>query len=344
MRCNRLLNEVNNIYSKYVQLSTNKKFYASLFPVSSSHSQAAAEGGGRLSIGALSRATGIPVETLRTWERRYGFPVPERKPSGHRVYPLSSIPRLRRIAQALTCGHRAREAVSASDTELNALLDVIPVATRESSSVEYSVPDEIRDYLRAVEAFDTEELTQLIMKDWKRLKPLAFLETRIAPLLRAVGEAWAAGQLEIRHEHFLSERIGDVLRALRLPFEERAQGPVVVCGTLSGEAHGLGLQMVSLLLVAEGCRLVCLGTEVPPTQLAGLTKDLRARAVVVSVSVAHREERMNAQLELLRSMLPQWVAVVVGGDGAPEIHPGLTVIKNLADVETWGCRLVAAAL
>jgi len=53
--------------------------------------------GARLSIGALSRATGIPVETLRTWEGRYGFPVPERRPSGHRVYALSTIPRLRRI-------------------------------------------------------------------------------------------------------------------------------------------------------------------------------------------------------------------------------------------------------
>jgi hypothetical protein len=41
---------------------------------------------GQISIGALSRATGIPVETLRTWEARYGFPIPERKRSGHRVY------------------------------------------------------------------------------------------------------------------------------------------------------------------------------------------------------------------------------------------------------------------
>ena len=65
--------------------------------------------GGKLSIGALSRVTGIPPETLRTWEQRYGFPLPERKPSGHRVYPVTSVPRLRRIAEALARGHRARE-------------------------------------------------------------------------------------------------------------------------------------------------------------------------------------------------------------------------------------------
>jgi len=78
--------------------------------------------GGRLSIGALARATGVPVETLRTWESRYGYPVPERKPSGHRVYPLSSVPRLRRIAQALARGHRAGEVVPASEADLAALL------------------------------------------------------------------------------------------------------------------------------------------------------------------------------------------------------------------------------
>jgi DNA-binding transcriptional MerR regulator len=71
----------------------------------------------------LSRATRIPVETLRTWERRYGFPVPERKPSGHRVYPLGAVTRLRRIAEVLSLGHRAAEVVPATDVELGRLIE-----------------------------------------------------------------------------------------------------------------------------------------------------------------------------------------------------------------------------
>ena len=77
---------------------------------------------GLLSIGALSTATGIPIDTIRTWERRYGFPVPERKPSGHRVYALATVPRLRRAAQAIARGHRAAEVVPASEGALEALL------------------------------------------------------------------------------------------------------------------------------------------------------------------------------------------------------------------------------
>ena len=86
------------------------------------------EARGVLSIGALSAATGIPVETIRTWERRYGFPIAERKPSGHRVYPVSTIPRLRLIAAALARGHRAAEVVGTSEQTLAALLEAVPPA------------------------------------------------------------------------------------------------------------------------------------------------------------------------------------------------------------------------
>src|SRR5512134_2122557 len=90
--------------------------------------------GAWLSIGALSRATGIAVETLRTWESRYGFPVPQRKPSGHRVYPVSAVTRLRRVAQALSFGHRAGQVGGASDEALFALLESTSAAAASAPS------------------------------------------------------------------------------------------------------------------------------------------------------------------------------------------------------------------
>src|SRR5512139_3151903 len=96
--------------------------------------------GAWLSIGALSRSTGVAVETLRTWESRYGFPVPERKPSGHRVYPVSAVPRLRRIAQALSLGHRAGQVVGASDEALGRLLETSVAAQTSSTSTTAGLP------------------------------------------------------------------------------------------------------------------------------------------------------------------------------------------------------------
>jgi methanogenic corrinoid protein MtbC1 len=302
-----------------------------------------AEAGARLSIGALSRATGVPVETLRTWEARYGFPVPERRPSGHRVYPVSSVPRLRRIAEALARGHRAGNVVGASERDLSALLDATRPDEVGAPGPLPRSPLGIAELIDRIADFDADRLTRALLGDWARLTPLDFLEGRVAPLVRAVGDAWEAGRLEIRHEHFLSERVGDVLRSLRLPFEERASGPLVTVASLPGEAHGLGLQMAALALTTSGWRILFLGTEVPVPQIASLARDLNGRAVAISVSVATRGASTNAQLRRLRRLLPRRVALLVGGDGAPRARPGMEVFSDLRGLEAWGRRIAASS-
>ena len=295
---------------------------------------------GRLSIGVLSRATGIPVETLRTWERRYGFPVPERKPSGHRVYQQGDVTRLRRIAEVVARGHRAGEVVTASDATLAELLDVSPRIVSAMVAPAAAHASDITDLLDSLSQFDAGRLTHLLLSDWARRAPLDFLHSRVIPLIHEVGKAWAGGQLEIRHEHFLSERVGDVLRSVRLPFEERAQGPRIIFASLPGEQHSLGLQMAALVLAVTGCRPVYLGAEVPEDQIACLATELQARAIAISVSTGNASAGMRAQIRQLRRLVPQRISILLGGDGASQVHPKLTVIKNLMELDGWGRQLV----
>lgn len=294
----------------------------------------ATHGEARLSIGALSRATAIPIDTLRTWERRYGFPVPERKPSGHRVYAVTSVPRLRRIAEALSMGHRAAEVVAASDQELAALLESNPAHHLPMADAVVEEAGAVDDLLRAVRDFDADRLTHRLALDALRLPPVPFLVSRIVPLMREVGHAWARGELEIRHEHFLSERIGDLLRSLRLPYEERAAGPLIVFATLPGEAHALGLQMAAMTVASAGCRVLYLGTEVPPDQTARLVRERNARGVAVSVSSMSRGEASMRRLAELRRLLPRRSLMLLGGDGAEEM-PGTILVRDLQQLEQW---------
>lgn len=53
--------------------------------------------GKSLSIGEVVRATGLGEATLRAWERRYGFPAPDRQPSGHRRYAAIDVERILRV-------------------------------------------------------------------------------------------------------------------------------------------------------------------------------------------------------------------------------------------------------
>ena len=105
------------------------------------------------------------------------------------------------------------------------LLGVASLRVVHASVSEEKGSPEISDLLRLVETFDAERLTRLLSADWRRLGPLEFLRARIAPLIRIVGEEWAAARLEIRHEHFLSERLGGLLRSLRLPPKRGLRAP-----------------------------------------------------------------------------------------------------------------------
>jgi MerR family transcriptional regulator, light-induced transcriptional regulator len=296
--------------------------------------------GGLLTIGALSTATGIPIDTIRTWERRYGYPLPERKPSGHRVYPLSTVPRLRRVAQAIARGHRAAEVLPASENALEILLASLPPALiegggtdRPSPALGWIVPADTREALQWVRAFDADRLKRWFQTEWARLGPLDFLEHRAAAFLRAVGDAWQAKQLEVRHEHFASAVLGDFLRSVRQPLDDRSRGSIVALATLPGELHGLGLQMAALVFALAGWRALILGVDTPIEQIAALTREVPIAAVALSC-VDPDGAKNGTEVRALRRKLPGGTPLIVGGSGAPDI-PGTVMLPNLAALDAW---------
>jgi methanogenic corrinoid protein MtbC1 len=294
---------------------------------------------GLLSIGALSAATGIPVDTIRTWERRYRYPVAERKPSGHRVYPLSTVPRLRQMAKVIAGGHRAAEVLPASDSVLEALLAslslAVTVPTRDSRPLA-ATADRAENLIEAVRGFDAERLNRSFQIDWARLGPLEFLTRRAGPLLTEVGEGWANGSLDVRHEHFASSLLGDFLRAVRAPLDDRATGPVVALATLSGELHGLGLQMCALVFALATWRALVLGVDTPIAQIAALTREAPIAVVALSC-IRPRRGSATAPLWSLRRRLPRRIPLLVGGAGAPRIagRSGIEIISDLSALDGW---------
>jgi DNA-binding transcriptional MerR regulator len=296
---------------------------------------------GLLSIGALSTATGIPIDTIRTWERRYGVPVPVRKPSGHRVYPLATVPHLRRAAQAIARGHRAAEVLPASEGALDALLESLPAgaapAPREMNAAT-STGDATgsEELLEAVRRFDADRLKRILQSEWARRGPIDFLEHLAGPFLDAVGRGWAEGELEVRHEHFASGVLGDFLRTVRQPLDDRATGPVAALATLPNELHGLGLQMAALVFALAGWRPLVLGVDTPISQIAALARDAPLAAVALSC-VQERGRKATASVRALRRGLPRAVPLVVGGRGAPSRSQikGVQIIPNLTSLDRW---------
>jgi Hg(II)-responsive transcriptional regulator len=62
-----------------------------------------------LTTGALAKAAGLGIETVRYYERRGLLPAPARKPSGYRAYPESAVRRLRFIKRSQELGFTLNE-------------------------------------------------------------------------------------------------------------------------------------------------------------------------------------------------------------------------------------------
>jgi len=291
------------------------------------------------SIAAVARATGLTQHTLRAWERRFGFPTPVRLPSGHRRFTTEQVERLRLVKSALAQGHRASAVVP---LPLEKLLALLPPGVTNGRTPEHWCASVIHH----LEAFDLAAVARALHLAAAAHGVSVFLRQYVHPLLVEVGERWARGQLDIRHEHLLSEAVEDELRALRQALEPGAAGRPLVLAALPGETHGLPLHMVALAAVARSRRVHLLGLDTPLDEIVHTAGATDAEAVGVTVSTASASARTVALLNQLHAALPPRTALWVGGSGAgllEGLHPGVQLIAELDTLEERLTRLSLAS-
>jgi methanogenic corrinoid protein MtbC1/predicted DNA-binding transcriptional regulator AlpA len=268
-------------------------------------------------MGAVTRRTGIGEHTLRAWERRFGFPQPVRLPSGHRRFPADQVRRLLLIAEALRCGCRAGDVVPLPVERLEELL-------RQSGRVDEAtgelVPDWLQHMLDAGRRFDHEALAVELHHAATTLGLARFLRERIEPIMVEVGRAWARGDLGVRHEHFISEVVEDVLRGLRSSLGA-ASGRPVVLASLPGDVHRMGLQIAALAIAAAGRSETILGGGTPVDELVETAVAVDAAAVGLSLNASAVSDETVAAVTDIRRRLPARIRLWLGGSGAGTLVP-----------------------
>jgi methanogenic corrinoid protein MtbC1 len=291
----------------------------------------------RWTIGSVSRATGLSPDTLRVWQRRYGFPVPRRKPSGHRLYSDADVRRLRRISEAIARGHRPGHVVRLSEPGLQSLL----VSSGKPVARPAAAPPVLRPLLPLVRSHDGDGLAQALLADAAALGPLEFVRRRVAPLVEEIGDAWARGAIGVHQEHFFSEKLEDVLRTVRMPFERGLSRPSILLATLPGETHSLGLQMAALVVAVSGAAPVMLGADTPVPDIVAAARARRCAAVGISISLSTGGPAARDQLAALRGALTASVSLLVGGLGARRSHPpgGCVIVEDFEALAGWVRRL-----
>jgi len=250
-----------------------------------------------LNIAALTKRTGVPQDTIRKWEQRYGVLKPERTPGGQRRYTELDVARIEWLKARLGEGYRIGEAASLLGTG-----DRVPLS-----------PDELRaEIVDATLRTDVTGLGNLI----EQTLSLASLQDAffrvLAPALTEVGARWEAGEMTVAQEHLATSTVRSAMQRLLADARAGVRG-VAVLACAPGEQREIGLLMFAVLLRADGWQVAYLGADTPVLDAVELARTLGASALCFSAGTSQGARELEAALD--HGVIPSQTTVIVGGRG-----------------------------
>lgn len=280
------------------------------------------------SISSVERDTGLSKDTLRVWERRYGFPQPDRDDNGDRAYPREQVEKLRLIRRLLDQGKRPSKVVAASTEELVAMLEETAVEAPQAGDIGET------DFLRLVRLHRSVELRTMLQQLVLKQGLQRFASETVTALNVAIGQAWVRGELDVCEEHLYSEQIQNVLRNAIGSHSGGGSRPRILLTTFPDEQHGLGLLMAEAVLVPEGATCISIGVQTPLGDIRTAAIAGQFDVVALSFSGAFPVRQAVEGLNQLRGMLPPEIALWAGGaalQGRRAKLDGIRVIYDLHD-------------
>lgn len=269
--------------------------------------------------------SGLSVPVLRAWERRYGIVAPVRTASGYRLYDEDALGRLRSMRGLIAAGWSPSSAAAAlldgSAPELPDPSAGPGAGGADEPSAEAQV-DLRNAFIAAAADLDAAGVEQVLDEMFAGGTFEQVAERHVLPALEDLGEAWAAGRLDVAAEHAASHavqrRLAAAYQAAGRPGE--ADGAILV-GLPSGARHELGALAFAIAGRRAGLPILYLGPDLPVADWVATARRTRARAAIVG---AVTRADGAAALEVARALAGARPGIVVGfgGAGAPDPTAG----------------------
>lgn len=201
---------------------------------------------------------GVSPNTLRSWERRYGFPRPRRSPGGHRQYELGEI-----------------ESLRATLAETHNVSSAIALARQRGEG-----PSSGSRLAAAFAAYDEEKANSLLEESLA----LRSIERTVEEVLLEGVTAHADENFSTPEYEFAWRYATGWLSALKrlAPPANRNTGVLVLDASAPLELDSLYAQALELMLRRAGIRTLALSTAIAPTRLVRALPALAPRAVVLA--------------------------------------------------------------
>lgn len=250
---------------------------------------------------AAAAMLGVSANTLRSWERRFGYPMPRRTEGGHRQFELAEI---RALRQALSETHDIASAVS--------------IARERGEGP--SSPARLR---AALTAFDADGADRVIEESLAVRSLERTVEEVLLDGIAAIDEGSAERAFAGRYA------TGWLAAATRVaPPATREEGVLVFDASRPGELNGLYGQALELFLRRAGLRVLTLPVSLDAERVGAALRALRPGAIVLAGSggasadvlgrlvYASRQAEPGVEVLDYRGALPQ-----AGGSTVRRIGP-----------------------
>ena len=289
---------------------------------------------GKYPIRVVARLTGIPIDTLRAWERRYGAVEPARDDRG-RLYDDVDLQKLKLLRRLVERGHAIGRIANLGEPELGRLLEAALEPVDRDGKADAI---DLRGLLEPLDGYDIAAVDRKLGKLSAVLSSREMVVEVVLPLMREVGKGWLEGRFSVAQEHMVSASLRNLLGSLvriQAPRDGRAG---LVFATPPGERHELGITAAAMLAAAGGLGVVYLGSDLPTGDVVEAVRRTGARAVVLALT---RLELGPPSVEAVRAVaqgVPSGVEVYVGGAAAEaradEVErAGASLLRNFDALE-----------
>ena len=256
----------------------------------------------RHTIKAVVEQTGVPADTVRAWERRYGLPRPPRTATGRRLYSERDIATIRwlraRTEEGMTISQAVQELEAGGDDPPD-----LPAALGGARSGEPRTGAALaRELLAALHAFDEQGAGTIVEEAFALYRVEEVCFRLFAPLLVELGEGRGRHEATIAQERFATNWVRQRLATLLWAFAPPVGRGLIVAACPPGEPRELDLLLLAVLLVRRAWRVVFLGADLPIPSLLAVVAQLRPALVCLSATGAHAAQTLAAAAAALADL------------------------------------------
>lgn len=297
----------------------------------------------RYSVKQASELTGLTLNQVRLWERRYNLVSPERADNGYRLYSRENLDILRYARQETQKGvsiHVIAEQVHIQKKEiLKQLRSDKRITPRK---VFASDPRRIPNYdlmVHSVANGDPMKFEHLLIQAQAGKSFSEAVRTVDLPILARIGELTMRDEINIAASHLASAVIRRRILAHVQNLGVKCGASPVLLACVPDDYHELGLLCCMLELTQQMRSTLYLGPNVPLQELSNYGDKLNPSAILLSIVAPMSDEVAETtatQLQKLNKKVP----VGLGGYEANKRRvffesKGLTCFKGVEEILDW---------